>query len=130
MGRQGYKGITSITNSVYLVNDDGDHVIKMLEISGSNQCIIKVIAGQSGVEGSVDSRVGTKALLSRPGRVQADVNRRICYFGDRKNNGIRMVHLSDKYAVSTLNVDFASLCPDADLDFNRYYIRHSKALSD
>jgi hypothetical protein len=119
MGRQGYKGISSITNSVYVINDDGDHVIKMMEIIGPKQCIIKVIAGQPGIEGSLDSEIGTNALLSRPGRVQADMCRRICYFGDRRNNGIRMVHLNGQFAVSTLNVDFGSLAPDSDLDFNR-----------
>ena len=120
MGRQGYKGITAITNNIYVINDDGDHVLKLMEITGRRECRIKVIAGQAGHEGNVDADIGTSALLSRPGRVEADVKRRVCYFGDRRNNGLRMVHLRDQYPVTSLDVNFGALAPDCDLDFNRY----------
>ncbi|CAE7680941.1 unnamed protein product, partial [Symbiodinium microadriaticum] len=119
MGRQGYKGIASITNSVYVINDDGDHVIKIVELCGKKSCIVKVIAGQPGIEGNIDAEIGTNALLSRPGRIQADMERRICYFGDRRNKGVRTVRLEGRFPVSSLNVDFNHLAPEADLDFNR-----------
>lgn len=68
MGRQGYKGIASISENVYVINDDGDHVIKLLEITGPKECVVQVIAGKAGVEGDADAEVGTDARLSRPGR--------------------------------------------------------------
>jgi hypothetical protein len=68
MGRKGYKGVTAIGQGLYLINDDGDHVIKMCEIINQNQCNISIIAGQIGKEGTLDHDIGTQALLSRPGR--------------------------------------------------------------
>ena len=108
---------------MYVVNDDGDHVIKLVELHGKKSCLVKVIAGQPGVEGCVDSDIGTDALLSRPGRIQADRERLICYFGDRRNNGVRMVRLEGRFPVTSLNADFNALAPEADLDFNRYCSR-------
>jgi hypothetical protein len=68
MGRKGYKGITAIGPQLYLINDDGDHVIKMCEVLNQNQCNISIIAGQTGIEGTLDNHIGVESLLSRPGR--------------------------------------------------------------
>jgi hypothetical protein len=67
MGRKGYKGIAPIGKNLYVINDDGDHVIKLIEIV-LNRCHILIIAGQIGIEGTLDHQKGTCALLSRPGR--------------------------------------------------------------
>jgi hypothetical protein len=68
MGRQGYKGIAPIGGNLYVINDDGDHVIKLIEIISRNHCNVMVVAGQVGIEGTLDHHIGRKALLSRPGR--------------------------------------------------------------
>jgi hypothetical protein len=69
MGRQGYKGISAVTQNIFVVNDDGDHVIKLLHLDVErSRCNIQVIAGMPGIEGELDSPVGTQAILSRPGR--------------------------------------------------------------
>lgn len=68
MGRKGYKGIAPIGGDLYVINDDGDHVIKLIEIIHQNYCHVMIIAGQVGIEGTLDHSNGRKALLSRPGR--------------------------------------------------------------
>lgn len=69
MGRKGYKGICEIGVNLYLINDDGHHVIVMCKVNeATNSCECVVIAGQRGHEGIKDDPIGTQALISRPGR--------------------------------------------------------------
>mmetsp|Transcript_23461 Transcript_23461/g.34439 ORF Transcript_23461/g.34439 Transcript_23461/m.34439 type:complete len:512 (+) Transcript_23461:126-1661(+) len=125
MGRQGYKGIASISENVYVINDDGDHVIKLLEITGPKECVVQVIAEKAGVKGDADVEVGTDARLSRPGRIQSDPLRRRCYFGCRRSQTIRVVTLQDRFPVTTLPVSFEQVAKDSELDFNRILVSPS-----
>lgn len=69
MGRKGYKGISPIADNLFVINDDGDHVIHLCEVDyEAGNCGMKVIAGQPGITGNEDNEIGTSALLSRPGR--------------------------------------------------------------
>jgi hypothetical protein len=69
MGRKGYKGIAAVAEDLYVINDDGDHVIRMCEVRpGAVECKVMIIAGQPGLNGNVDHEHGCSALLSRPGR--------------------------------------------------------------
>lgn len=69
MGRQGLKGIAPIGDNLYVMNDDGLHVIKLLEIIPDTTLYnLQIIAGQVGIEGKLYHEQGTQALLSRPGR--------------------------------------------------------------
>jgi hypothetical protein len=68
MGFQGFKGIAAITEKVYIVNDDGLHVIKILEISDDGSCLIRDIAGKRGVQGQIDATIGLEAEFDRPSR--------------------------------------------------------------
>lgn len=126
MGRKGYKGITAIGLNLYVVNDDGDHLIKMIQINpATGFCTIMTIAGQTGMVGNFDHDIGTMAFLARPGRIQADIINKRCYFGSRIFKNIRVLLLEGEYPVRTLNVDFHSILPGADLDFNRILITPS-----
>jgi hypothetical protein len=111
---------------LYVINDDGDHVIKLCEVDPSlEDCKMMIIAGQCGQQGNLDHTEGTSALLSRPGRLQTDVLNKKCYFGSRTYKNIRILSLEATFPVSTLDVSFQSVLPEADLDFNRILITPS-----
>lgn len=52
MGKQGYKSICEIGNNLYLINDDGNHIILLCKIIQRNEhyeSYIQIIAGQKGI---------------------------------------------------------------------------------
>jgi hypothetical protein len=69
MGRKGYKGIAAVAGDLFVINDDGEHTIRLCEVNyETEECKVMIIAGQPGKEGNLDHEQGTSALLSRPGR--------------------------------------------------------------
>lgn len=69
MGFQGYKGIAAVTENIYIVNDDGVHAIRILQVHGGGVCSIRDIAGQRGKQGNDDADVGLNATFDRPSRL-------------------------------------------------------------
>lgn len=153
MGRKGYKGIAAVAEDLFVINDDGEHTIRLCEVNyESNECHVMIIAGQPGKEGNLDHDQGTSALLSRPGRsnssspsspplppflishrIQADLVNMRCYFGSRNFKNIRVLSLERGFPISTLPVSFQTILPAADLDFNRILVTpsgHKMVLAD
>ena len=69
MGRKGYKGICEIGTNLFLLNDDGCHIIKFIRIKEYRASFESItICGQEGIEGTEDHNIGRLGLISRPGR--------------------------------------------------------------
>jgi hypothetical protein len=58
-------------------------------------------------------------------RIQADLVHGKCYFGSRATRSIRILSLVDQFPVMTLPVDFSTILPTVDLDFNRLVVSPS-----
>lgn len=137
MGKKGYKGIVALNSKRFVVNDDGDHVLKLLERSDdSTEFAVHIIAGRVGEAGCEDAEKGCNALLHRPGRLVIDERRRIGYFTNRNSRRtstgicsdtcvLRKIELYGYCRVTSLNLSLPSEVTSSEiaitkgLDFNR-----------
>lgn len=137
MGKKGYKGIVALDSKRYVVNDDGDHVLKLLERrEDSESFTVNIIAGRVGEAGCEDAARGCDALLHRPGRLVIDERRKVGYFTNRNSRRtstgtcsdssvLRKIELYGDCRVTSLNLSLPSevisshVAMTNGLDFNR-----------